>query len=451
MRSARRLYLPVEGLARELDGKLLLALIARERGWEPVIGYKNAIRDRRALLRPGIFLSHNARRKKPDIFRRLAEFGHQTVVLDEEALVRQTDEIFLMKHEPGAFDRVRLVMAWGEDDAALWRGSGWIGADRVAVTGNPRMDVLRPELRAFHQPEIDAIRAEHGDYVLVNTNFATINHFVPERSTLIFADTVGDHPVIEEKARFLAHKTALFERFLALMPGLARAIAPLRLVIRPHPSELHRPWIDAVAGVPNAAVVAQGSVVPWIAGARALIHNGCTSAVESAVVGTPVLTYRPVRSEAYDNPLPNGVGVECFGDGELIEALKACLEAGPRPLNDAQRELLEHHLAAASGPLSCERIIDALDRLPDPAEGAEPPGPLRRLGHRLDYHRRIGWRRLRDGLSAGGRTRRAYIDRKMSELTPAFMDQRVARFQAALGRFEGRRARRLAGDLFAIE
>ena len=91
MISVKTLYLPVEGLARELDGKLLLALIARERGWRPVIGHKSAIRHRRAALPPWVFLSHNARRRRPVFFERFGKFGHQSVVHDEEALVRQTD------------------------------------------------------------------------------------------------------------------------------------------------------------------------------------------------------------------------------------------------------------------------------------------------------------------------------------------------------------------------
>ncbi len=173
MTSVKSLYLPVENLARELDGKLLLALVARERGWRPVIGHKAAIRGHRSILPPGIYLAHNARRGKAVFFERFGRYGHQSVVLDEEALVRQTDDIFLMKHEQDAFDKVSLVLTWGEDDAELWRRSQRIGPERVVVTGNPRMDVLRRDLRAFHQPEIDAIRERFGDYVLLNTNFTT--------------------------------------------------------------------------------------------------------------------------------------------------------------------------------------------------------------------------------------------------------------------------------------
>ncbi len=267
MTSVKSLYLPVKNLARELDGKLLLALVARERGWRPVIGHKAAIRGHRSILPPGIYLAHHARGSVPGFFERFGRFGHQSVVADEEALVRQTDDLFLMKHEKGALDRVSLLLAWGEDDAELWRKSGRIERERIVATGNPRIDMLRRDLRAFHQPEIDSIRERFGDYVLLNTNFATVNHYVPWSSTLKLAKSVTDERIIDKTSAFLNHKQALFERFLLLVPKIAQAIAPLRLVVRPHPSERHEPWLDAISKSPNASVVFEGSVVPWIAGA----------------------------------------------------------------------------------------------------------------------------------------------------------------------------------------
>jgi surface carbohydrate biosynthesis protein len=451
MSSVKSLYLPVEGLARELDGKLLLALIARERGWNAVIGYKHAIRDRRATLPPGFFLGHNARLKKPSMFRRMTKLGHRVAVLDEEALVRQTDEIFLMKHDRDAFANVSQVLTWGEDDAAFWRRSSRVDPARVTVTGNPRMDMLRPDLRAFHDPEVGAIRERFGDYLLINTNFPTVNHYVPERETLVLAKATPEDAASKQRTDFLEHKRALFEGLLRAVPKIAAAIAPTRLVVRPHPSERHDPWIEAAKDAPNAEVVSEGSVVPWLAGARALIHNGCTSAVEAAVLGTTVLSYRPVTSETYDNPLPNGVGIECFDEDELVAAVKDVLEKGTPSMTEDRRALLERHVASMTGPLACERVVEAFDRLV--AEEGIPTGPgaLKRMRANLKIQRRTQWRLLQEKLSAEGRVRLAYIDRKMSQMTPQRMDERIARFQSTLGRFEGRRARPLGKYLFAIE
>ncbi|MFQ5565786.1 MAG: hypothetical protein ACE5EU_05430, partial [Paracoccaceae bacterium] len=207
----------------------------------------------------------------------------------------------------------------------------------------------------------------------------------------------------------------------------------------------------AVSESPNAAAVFEGSVVPWIAGARALVHNGCTSAVESAVIGTPVLSYRPVRSDSFDNPLPNGLGTECFDDDALLSALRAVLASGPRPLTPDQSRLLHHHIAGTSGRLSCERIVDALDRLPIAGESAADPGYLEWCRRHLKVRWRTTSRRVGEALSASGRLRVAYAGRKFPEITPRYLDERIGRFRQALGRFHGLRARRMAANLFAIE
>jgi hypothetical protein len=155
----------------------------------------------------------------------------------------------------------------------------------------------------------------------------------------------------------------LFERFLAVVPKLTKAIAPTALIVRPHPSEDHAPWINAVKGMPNAHIVFENSVVTWIAGARALIHNNCATAVEAAVMRTQILSYRPIRSDAYDNPLANAFGIECGDDDALISAAQSIIEGSRLGLSPDHELLLQHHIANINGHLSCERILGVLSTL----------------------------------------------------------------------------------------
>jgi len=43
--------------------------------------------------------------------------------------------------------------------------------------GQPRNDMLRPELRPFYEDEIRKIHDRYGEYLLVNTNFNHVNAF----------------------------------------------------------------------------------------------------------------------------------------------------------------------------------------------------------------------------------------------------------------------------------
>ena len=444
----KTMVFPVETMAREFDGKLLLALCARERGWRVLIGNQAELVNRIPWLPSCVYFAKSARSSNARRFNWFTTLGHDVVVLDEEALVRQSDEIYLLKHERGALKHVDLLLAWGDSNAELWRNSGMLNGLDVEPVGNPRIDMLRPELRPFHEPEIAAIRERFGDYVLFNTNFATVNNVVSGATRFTLARWVPEEQLAEKAEGLLTHKRAIFERFLGVIPKVAEAIAPRNLVIRPHPSERHGPWQEIAADLPNVSVVFEGSVVPWIAGARALLHNGCTSAVEAAVQGTPVVTYRPVTSEAYDNPLPNGVGTECFSDAELVGALETVL-AEPRPLTNAQKSLIGHHVTLGETGLCCDLIMEAIERhgIGRPPEGRPPFRDWLRV---FTENRRRAFKQWAMRFTAKGPAKVAYRAHKFPGVTAAFADERIARLRDTLSRFDGLRARERFRNILEI-
>lgn len=456
------LYLPITSQQRELDARLLLALFAKERGINPVLGYKSAFQCSSVLLSPGIYFAHNARRTP--MRELLSRCGHLVVVLDEEALVRQTDELFLKKHNKDAFKNVSRIFSWGQDDYQLWEKSEFANGN-VFITGNPRVDLLRPELRPFHESDIRRIHARFGDnYLLLNTNFPTVNNLLPQDAGVRLARWARDSRGTQIKNEFLTHKKAIFERFLAVVPKLAKAIAPAALVVRPHPSEDHSPWSNVLKGLPNAHLVFEGNVVPWLAGARALIHNNCTTAVEAAVLGTQILSYRPIRSDTYDNPLANAFGIECGDDNALISAARRVIEDSRAGLSPEHERLLQHHIANVNGNLSCKRILDILSNLNPKANSV---GFVKRQAINLRSNLRwisgVTWwyahpegRRRRRFLAERfpqleirdldvkmlGYDERQFelLQRTFPTITTEDLDQRIERIARALNRFHGLRA-----------
>jgi hypothetical protein len=69
-------------------------------------------------------------------------------------------------------------------------------------------------------------------------------------------------------------------------------------------------------------VVAKGDVGPWIRRCRALIHNGCTTAIQAEIAGKKVISYvaPPDDDEAVPG-LPNRVGYRVRSDEEVLAAL----------------------------------------------------------------------------------------------------------------------------------
>ncbi|MEC9342835.1 MAG: surface carbohydrate biosynthesis protein [Pseudomonadota bacterium] len=468
-------YMPITSQPRELDAKLLLALFARERGMNPVIGYKSTFQARLASLPPGFFLVHNARQKSEKIDR-LRRFGHKVLVLDEEALVRQSDEIFMKKHPRDAFEHVNWVFAWGDDDFKLWPDIGMKPDENLFVTGNPRVDTMRPETRPFHAADVAGLRARFGRYVLFNTNFPTVNNLTTRGGGVRLAEWALDERGRQVEQDFLANKRRMYEAMLELVPRLARAIAPTMLLIRPHPNEDHEPWHRAARDIANAQVVFEGGVVPWIIGARALVHNNCTTAVEAAVLGTPILNFRPWRSE-FDNGLAHAFGTDCTDFKSLAARLEHILGGGEGGLSKVQASLLRHHISHLDGPFACERIVDLVQA--DGAHMSDASGRTVEERSRISRElKMLWWRRyLRLFTTTRGLRKFAYLRRNfprlkvhrldyemldyneeqiellMRQFPPPDkhdIDDRIRRFSLALGRFANMEAKLLGDMLFTI-
>lgn len=444
------LLLPVETLNREFDGKLLLGLFAVERGWKPIIGGRTTMHAELLSLPRSVYFAKGARSGSQEIFAQLAGLGHRIVAADEEALVRSSDELFLLKLDPDTLKHVRVLFAWGEDNAELWRRSAHYAGTPIDCAGNPRVDVMRRELRAYHAPEIESILQRMGEFALLNSNFSVVNHFIPDKTRFKVADWVSAEQRDSMKTALLDHRRALFQRFLEIVPRLARALAPLTLVIRPHPSENATAWQEAARGSANVQVLHEGPVVPWLVAARVLLHNGCTSAVEAAVIGTPALAFRPVISDEFDIRLPNLLSHECFDEASLLVKLQEVARGAPLGMTDAQRALLRHHVSGLDGPFCCERILDRLDASRDHLASGSAAGLCSRIEAVLKHQKRWLPRRIAAAILGPSRQER-YLAHKFPGLPQHHIDDRIRRLQAVLGRFQGIRATRLKPDIYALQ
>ena len=286
-----------------------------------------------------IYFAKGARSGSRRVFRQLRAMGHDIVAADEEALVRNHDDMFLCKIDPETMRYVNLLIAWGQDNKEVWMRSPFTKKIPITTDGNPRIDMLRPELRQYHAVDIGTIKKRYAPFVLFNTNFSAVNHFTPGNTRFRVADWVPAEMRADLETGLVAHKRAIFDSFVGLLPKIAQAIAPLNLVIRPHPSESLQTWAKAAGGIGNVHVVQEGAIVPWLYAAEALLHNGCTTAVEAALVGTPAISFRPKKSELFDTDLPNKLSRCIESEIDLLDALSSIRDQ-PLPLSAAQKKLL---------------------------------------------------------------------------------------------------------------
>ncbi len=394
----RLLLIPVENQVRELDPKLLLACIAAQRGFSSVIGSRRELEFQIASYPKSVYLSKSMTKRSLLFFRIAKKFDHEIVTWDEEALVHLPQETYFSRRlHPDAIRQVAHLFAWGQDNVELWRQYPHLTDNLpIHIVGNPRLDMLRPEMQPFYEDEVKALRDTYGDFVLINTNFNHVNAFGPDLNLFQPVKAPGETPEFGRAAKGMSreyaeglwdHKQAVFKTFQQLIPQLDKAFPDLNIVIRPHPTERHDVYNEIAARCSRVHVTNQGNVVPWLMATRAVIHNGCTTGIEAFIMDVPSISYRVPVNEKYDNGfyrLPNAVSRQCFAFNELQDVLNRILAGKVVMTDDGERQaLVERYLASLSGPMSSMRIVDVLESFTTAGNDSSRPSLVDRIQRRI--------------------------------------------------------------------
>ena len=399
------LIIPVENQVRELDPKLLLACIAARRGFSVIIGSHRDVDFRIASFPRGLYLNKSMTSRNLKMFRIMHGIGHEILTWDEEALVHLPTETYYSRRlDPVAIRYISHLFAWGENNAELWRQYPDLPKDMpIHVTGNPRNDLLRPELRPFYQTEVANLQAAYGNFILVNTNFNHVNAYFPAQNLFRPVSKDGEVPQFGKAAVGMSreyaeglrdHKQSILDAFKEMIPQLEKQLPGHQIVVRPHPTENQEVYKNIAARCKQVHVTNEGNVVPWLLASKAVIHNGCTTGVEAYMMGVPAVSYRAKINETYDlgfYRLPNLISHQCFDIDQLHDTLKKILNGEFGAAEDDDRKaLVNHYLTAQDGPLACERIVDVIVKILE----NRPNLPKPPLGDRISGRVFANYRRI---------------------------------------------------------
>jgi surface carbohydrate biosynthesis protein len=441
------LLLPVENQLRELDAKILLACISAMRGFVTVLGSRQQVEFRISSFPRSIYISKSLKSGNGRYFRILRKLGHEIVAWDEEALVHlPPDTYFSRRFSLEAIKHVSYLLAWGRDNADLWRQYPELTDDTlIRITGNPRGDLLRSDIRPFYEKDVQRLRETYGDFILINTNFSSVNAFYPAQRLFQPVKKPGEKPKLGNLAEGMTveyaqglwdHKGLIFDDFIHLIPKLEKAFPEHTIIVRPHPGENQEIYHEIAARCQRVLVTNEGNVVPWIMAATAMIHNGCTTGVEAYLLGTPPISYRASIDEYYDyafHHLPNMLSYECFDFEELRQTLVNIFTGELRPDNgDKRKAIVDHYLASQTESLACESIVDILSEISQSVlESPKPPLNDQLKGRYLIIRRRL-LKKYRSLIQKSHKTpelaRHNYPGISIEQLR-----ERVSRFQQVLG------------------
>jgi surface carbohydrate biosynthesis protein len=458
------LIVPVENQVRELDPKLLLACIAARRGYSVIIGSHRKIDLCISSLPQGFYLNKSMTDRNLKMFRIMAYLGHEILTWDEEALVHLPAETYYSRRlSPTAIRYNSHLFAWGEDNAELWRQYPDLPPDMpIHVTGNPRSDMLRLDLRTYYEPEAEGLRQKYGAFILINTNFNHVNAFFPAQNLFRPVKNAEKAPQFGKAAVGMSrkyaealrdHKQNIFNAFKQMIPRLNQVFPDHKIIVRPHPTENQQVYKDLAQNCSTVEVTNEGNIVPWLMATKAVIHNGCTTGVEAYVLGVPAISYRAKINEQIDlgfYQLPNLISHQCFTFNELHKTLARILkgELG-RANSDERRTLINHYLAAQDGPLACERIVDVLDDMVQNKPGPAKPAQIRRVyGWSLANLRRFS-RYIRKNLP-GKHAPQEFHRHRYPGISLSELNMRISRLQQVIGDRTTLNTEQISDQIFLI-
>ena len=366
------LYLLVEESFRELVARQMIAADCLLKGLPIIIAEQWWFSGHMADLPPGIVLFKGNNRTQSKVMRAAKKHGHVITSIEEEAFGVTYEAELATMFSPSAMDVVDMVFAQGtiHRDFLVQRFAGM--SDRVTVTGNPRSDVISLSAEPAIKERAENLRREIGDFVLLNTNCGAINPYdIDTYSHFLRCKSVG---VLEPSE---PADLARFESLLAWEHSNLREVSRfLRIfsekhpwvpvIVRPHPAENLGRWEKACDRLTNVTVESDTDHIAWILAAKVMLHTGCTTGLEGALLGTPVVGICPdthVWNDGFISNLVSHVyrtGVEaCDAVGEHFSPDKPDIPC----LSKEARERLQPSLYVQSSRRASESMAEVFCEL----------------------------------------------------------------------------------------
>ena len=452
------IYVKIEILDRELEGRLLLAMAAAERGHDVLLGTLSGLLSHRTWLTPGIYHDKSLTPKpsKVELHRRLVDAGFVVTSQDEESGLKQPDyaPFARRRFDPATLSTASAAFTWGPHDTAALRAAYPTHQDRLRMTGSPRVDLWRPELRGLHggderrplpglSPDRPLVLIAPGSIPFRPNDFWTM---IGDARPRQFKD--ADDP--REWSHYTTYATAFAYtgRLVRAIRSAGRALPDVQFVVRPHPKSADGAWESVLGPVTeNVRVIRDGSSGRWIAAADLLVHNGSTTGVEAAAGGVTVISFQPHGEGA--ELFTNRVGLIANDEDQLIEHIRGAIAVrGRRTIAPGTLETLSERFAALDGALAVDRIVDVWDESDVPHRGRA--NAVRRAHLMSVLHRRAG--RVRTGLrSITGRGTvggpRIDVSAKFPPLERETLERTSDGLRRTLGRFTGVHVERIGPHL----
>ena len=327
------IYLHVEISVRELDSKLLLAILAASRGHQVIVsdlvGIEKGVKS--GVLAPGIFHTKSLSPHKEKIARHksMIDKGFMITSIDEEGNLNDYGYQGFAKtrYSDETIEQSTAVFGWGSDDVDTLKQTYSKHSHKIYKTGSPRADLWKPFFSDYWNVPSSVPKKP---FLLISCNTGYANNIKSFGELIKFENEMGRFQSYPEQLEMRIGRTAEdFNKILEYIKAikyLSNHNNGYDIVLRPHPAEDIEAWKIILKGIPNVHVVREGSINGWVSSAFAIMHNSCTTALEATVLKKPVVTYTPSK-QRYSPQLANELGYRVNSLEELLSKVNTIYDS----------------------------------------------------------------------------------------------------------------------------
>jgi surface carbohydrate biosynthesis protein len=326
------IYMHLEITVRELDSKLLMAILAASKGHQVIISGSMEINMalKTGVLNPGIVHTKSLTPSDKKISTHQKIIDNKSIItsIDEEASINEFgyDKFAIERYSEVTIEQSSAIFGWGTDDVSTLKKKYPEYSHKIYKTGSPRVDLWKPFFSDYWVKSKNIISEP---FLLVSSNIFVTNT-QPFHESLKFNRDAGymhrDPDLFKRSFYSMSNNYKKLYEFIDAIKYLAKNSNGYSVVLRPHPMENITAWKNFLEGVKNIHIIRKDCISLWVKNAFAIMHNGCTTGIEAIVSQKPLLTYNTTQMNIEDYFLSNKLGHNIKSKEELLKKTNQLFE-----------------------------------------------------------------------------------------------------------------------------
>lgn len=164
----------------------------------------------------------------------------------------------------------------------------------ILLSGHLKEDLLKKKNLLIFERNRKKIKSKYGEFILFNSDFLALYDpdFHINYNEIMMKENDVNKKITKMDTKNITtlyqHKYRNFLYFMNFLEKIEKKMRNLKMIIRPHPREDGDYWKKITKKFNNIKVVnPTDDVTPYILASKGVMHNGCSTAISSLIIGKP--------------------------------------------------------------------------------------------------------------------------------------------------------------------